>query len=333
MIDYIGVRCPVCDKKFTGSDDIVVCPVCGAPHHRACYFESNHCVFESEHLSGKSWHPPYEQQEPPPPATKECPGCRRESPAENLFCNHCGRKLEGEAQGPPPGTIFSSMPWPELDQSYFIYGGLSENEVVGSDITARELASYVGPSSAYYLPRFKALERNSRTITINFSAMVFGFMFYFYRKMYLLGTVLLVLFLLGTIPNILAVREAFPHLVDQYQYREMLEAVGVNIGSVEDINLALVQRYEMVSSYVRMINFAIVTLTAFWANHFYYEKTKRSILGLREIREEAGLTSNDDYEQALIHIGGCNKVVVVAVIAGIGVLMMIIASKFVIPGG
>ena len=31
LANYTGARCPVCNKRFTDNDDIVVCPVCGAP--------------------------------------------------------------------------------------------------------------------------------------------------------------------------------------------------------------------------------------------------------------------------------------------------------------
>ena len=37
MLDYTGVKCPVCGVPFQPEDDIVVCPECGAPYHRACY--------------------------------------------------------------------------------------------------------------------------------------------------------------------------------------------------------------------------------------------------------------------------------------------------------
>ena len=44
MMDLSGIPCPVGGKPFTKDDDIVVCPVCGAPYHRACYQEAGHCV-------------------------------------------------------------------------------------------------------------------------------------------------------------------------------------------------------------------------------------------------------------------------------------------------
>jgi hypothetical protein len=41
---FIGDSCPVCTKSFREGDDIVVCPDCGTPHHRACYSEIGRCA-------------------------------------------------------------------------------------------------------------------------------------------------------------------------------------------------------------------------------------------------------------------------------------------------
>ena len=51
-MDYTGLKCPVCGKPFTSDDDIVVCPECGAPYHRACYQQAGHCIFQEKH-----WNP------------------------------------------------------------------------------------------------------------------------------------------------------------------------------------------------------------------------------------------------------------------------------------
>ena len=37
MARYTGNHCPVCEQEFTDNDDIVVCPDCGTPYHRACW--------------------------------------------------------------------------------------------------------------------------------------------------------------------------------------------------------------------------------------------------------------------------------------------------------
>ena len=61
-MNYKGVSCPVCKQEFKEGDDIVVCPVCGAPHHRACYHQLGHCALEQElHEQGRSWENPNDQ--------------------------------------------------------------------------------------------------------------------------------------------------------------------------------------------------------------------------------------------------------------------------------
>ena len=42
-MNYKGVSCPVCGQEFKEGDDIVVCPECGAPHHRSCYKQLGNC--------------------------------------------------------------------------------------------------------------------------------------------------------------------------------------------------------------------------------------------------------------------------------------------------
>lgn len=55
---YTGIPCAACGKKFTAEDDVVVCPECGTPYHRACYKELGHCVNEARHAEGYVWQPP-----------------------------------------------------------------------------------------------------------------------------------------------------------------------------------------------------------------------------------------------------------------------------------
>ena len=57
-MDYKGIKCPVCEKPMLEDDDIVVCPECGAPYHRACYMEKGSCIFTELHEKGENWMPP-----------------------------------------------------------------------------------------------------------------------------------------------------------------------------------------------------------------------------------------------------------------------------------
>ena len=50
-MDFKKYFCPVCNNKFTDEDDVVVCPECGTPHHRDCYFSNGGCFNEEKHNS------------------------------------------------------------------------------------------------------------------------------------------------------------------------------------------------------------------------------------------------------------------------------------------
>ena len=57
MNRYENIPCPICKKPLGKDEDIVVCPECGAPYHRACYMDTGHCIFPELHASGKAWKP------------------------------------------------------------------------------------------------------------------------------------------------------------------------------------------------------------------------------------------------------------------------------------
>jgi hypothetical protein len=39
----IGRRCPVCRLSYSVGDEVVICPRCGVPHHKECWFEHEFC--------------------------------------------------------------------------------------------------------------------------------------------------------------------------------------------------------------------------------------------------------------------------------------------------
>jgi hypothetical protein len=39
----VSKRCPVCRLPFRSGDEVVVCPRCGVPHHKECWFEHDFC--------------------------------------------------------------------------------------------------------------------------------------------------------------------------------------------------------------------------------------------------------------------------------------------------
>lgn len=329
MSNYIGVRCPVCNKKFTEADDIVVCPVCGAPHHRDCYNQAGQCAFAADHLSGKEWHDPAgEVPLPHGPGTvaqqsKTCERCGASNQPEQIFCQVCGYPLATQRPQPgqqpnqqapygPGGYPGGQQPWggyqgygyqPQIDTISMAYGGLSPDDSIEGE-SVKDLAQYIGGGSAYYLPRFKLLAEHARAISINLSALVFGFLYYFYRKMYLLGAILLMLYVVSSIPSYLYTWEILPQMLFQF-----------GLGPAPDLNMAQIEHLIRLSNITRLINFLIVAVMSVMANRFYFN---RVITAVHDIRTAAGEDApSQQYGPKLAMAGGNNKGAVIAAIATI----------------
>ena len=77
MYQFTGCPCSVCGKALTDTDDIVVCPDCGAPYHRACYEKQGGCVYADKHGTGFEWTPPASAQ-----PERRCPQLRHFQPGK-----------------------------------------------------------------------------------------------------------------------------------------------------------------------------------------------------------------------------------------------------------
>lgn len=246
MSNYIGCKCPVCQQPFTETDDIVVCPECGAPYHRACYQKQGGCVYAAKHGTGFEWKPDPAASQAAEAGRADsarysdpqlsCPVCGAPNPATGLFCENCGAPLRGmpdrrgqaTGQTPPPYGGFGGGQVPpqygpgsgQQDpfaanepnypnpfgafQANFIPGGLRvdpEEELEG--VKARHWAAYLGKNAAYYLANFKAMQATGRKISASFAAFFFGPFYFFYRKMWTEGLLLLAINAVLRIPVVL----------------------------------------------------------------------------------------------------------------------------------
>ena len=97
-MEFTNYKCPVCNEQFNKDDDIVVCPECGAPHHRDCYDNLKHCFYEDkhsedfsfEHLHGNSQNNENVNNNE---ESITCPNCKYENPKATFYCNKCGYPL------------------------------------------------------------------------------------------------------------------------------------------------------------------------------------------------------------------------------------------------
>ena len=197
MLDYTGIKCPVCGKPFRAEDDIVVCPECGAPYHRACYQEKGSCVFQDLHQQGKSWEPP----EPPQPADpraeikdQECPVCGTLNAHSALYCNRCGASLKEEPSRQPPPS------WDSASQqrsgfggavppfAFDPMGGVSPAEELDPGVTFGDASKLVKQNTGYYMPVFRYIKMTGRN-KFSFTAFLFSGAWMLYRKQYKYGAI------------------------------------------------------------------------------------------------------------------------------------------------
>ncbi len=221
---YDGYRCPVCEKLFEASDDIVTCPDCGAPHHRECWKQHGHCFYESTHGTEEQWsrEKAERQQQDDYPKQNRCPNCGRDNPPYAEFCAGCGWHLDVEDWSIPfrdeapdsqtpwqgseqPGVPPTGRRYTEYSPFYMSYadplGGVPKNAVI-EGVEASDLAAVVGPNAHHYLPKFFSMVSQGYRNLWNWAAFLLTPYWLLFRKQYLAGGSVLTLWVvLQTVQN------------------------------------------------------------------------------------------------------------------------------------
>jgi len=334
---YIGHPCVVCEEVFKEGDDIVVCPDCGTPHHRACYEKLGHCGNTALHGTGKEWAPPSQWSEKNEKvydgeSVMRCSRCGTVCRPGTLFCPVCGSPVGAKnGEGPEIMSFEEFMrrnghetqrdsdpqngQHPHYDQRYSSsadhsapnetqgwqrnvgpgvppigmnpfttpYGGVAPEEELDG-VTAKEYVLYVGPNSHYYLPKFKQVAEKQRVFQWNWSAFFLHFIYFFYRKMYLVGGIFLAVFLLAELPLFIFLPDYVEFLYGQ-----------LTSGSVLTVVPARVQMYLNYSTAANFVNLAINLAAAAIANKAYFSKAKKDILALRP--EKTSVRSDDPFDE------------------------------------
>lgn len=297
MMHFKGCTCNVCNQPFQNGDDIVVCPECGAPYHRACYANEGHCVYEARH--GKDF-----EYQPPTTAGSgnRCGNCGADNPIGNLFCENCGTPLgdrkdatqpAGGAQRVQPQQIASAT----IQANPFAQGGGPEQAfqsmfdaaTVGREydgISSAEWMHYIGKSAPYYLYQFSRMDESGRKTSICWSALFLAPLYFAYRKMW--GWT--VLSALATI------------LVNVPSFLTLLLGAGVNIGfTLSSGTLNSLLLIGMVLYWGISIFFGV------FAFHLYRQHSAKK---LRALREHHTGTDVQAYNETLAHAGGTSAVAV-----------------------
>lgn len=254
MKKNVGKTCPVCKKTFVESDDIVVCPECGAPHHRSCYASVGRCALSSEHGRIKKEEKQNEIELVPQQADNKepeyisCLACGEQNPKDALFCAGCGHPIGKDIQNGAQNRHPNGKPSVALKTNMV----LPDEDIDG--IKAADYAIYTVSNLGYFLPLFRGFGKG-KSVSINLCAFLFPSVYYFYRKMYSVGIVFFILELLACFGN-----AAFYFATVLHPDNQQL------------INLTY-----QTSSVFAVVQFSLNLLSGLFGSWLYYKKARKEI--------------------------------------------------------
>ena len=293
---YSYEKCPVCEKEFANDDDIVVCPLCGTPHHRDCYKKNGECSNYDKHSEGFRWTPSKENKlvtEDTAPLPPVDTAIENEQPITNAF--------------------FGANPLSQFPQD------------IEEGVSAEDVAGFVQIHAIKYLRNFFYAKSNKKTFS--WAAFFFTPYWFFYRKMYKLGATFMALSLLLTVGfNILPPVQTLYN--DMTEWTEKYNVENVQDLTEEEFTQAYAEQQEFITSNPTgvalmltqgALSLALQVFAGFKANKWYYNHT---ITNIKKIKSE----EPDTQKQKLLFFkkGGCSVgAVFLAVLAERMVIMAI----------
>ena len=278
---YSYEKCPICEKEFTSDDDIVVCPLCGTPHHRDCYKSNGECGNYDKHNDGFRWAP----AEKIASATEDTIPL---PPLENANENN-------QLNAPQMNAFFGANPLSEFPKE------LEEG------VATEEVAGFVQINAIKYIRNFFCAKSNKKTF--NWGAFFFTPYWFFYRKMYKLGAIFMALTLLLTVGfNILTPVQTLYN--DMTEWAEKYSVENAQDLTEEEFAQAYAEQQEFITSnptgVILMLtqgalSLALQVFIGFKANKWYYDY---AVANIKKIKTD----EQDVQKQRLLFFkaGGCS---------------------------
>ena len=227
MFNYNGEVCPYCGRQFEDGDDIVVCPDCGAPHHRSCFAEHGMCAHAAEH-GDYEWKPTQVIEE---------------KNDDMIYCNNCGR---GNLQGSVFCSFCGSPISADQNPQIYVPQSVAFEQSLGDSLyghSVEEWKAYIGQNSYYYLYHMSRQEKTGNRVGFTVSAAFFPVVYFLYRRVWWAAAVTGILNFILSIPGVIAV------LLYDYGF-----SFGLTLGTLETI-----------ASVAHVVSFIIALASGFFA--------------------------------------------------------------------
>ncbi len=293
MFFYEGLSCPHCHRAFKDSDDIVACPVCGAPHHRDCWNDVGECVYAADHGTENEWSRDKAVNQSAPQDTvdndKCCPHCGHANPSFAEFCAHCGKEIPSEewhSQDVPPPPPFHA-PYGAPQNNYHEYapfhvqspfGGVSPDADIDGE-TARDVAAVVASNTQYYMPRFEKMSRNKSKVSMNWCALFLTEYWLFHRKQYIMGALVMAFNLML---GVLSTGIAYMYVFLPFESSTGLSSVSYPALAAWITDNPSVQPAVLLLGLVTLTTFAVRLFFGLFGNSVYLQSCLKTIRRARE---------------------------------------------------
>lgn len=336
-MEFTEYKCPVCGEQFKTGDDVVVCPECGAPHHRECYEKEGHCHFADRHGDDFSFEKEQveeadkQAEQNDENGTVTCKRCGTENPKELFYCSNCGAPLYGnneeaqnfgqnqnngqpnpnfnQNQGMPPFGVPFGQANPQMAAAFDPMAGMKSDEPLVDDITAGEAAKFIGKNTPYYLRVFSFIKKFKKS-RFNFTAFILSGVYFLYRKMYALGILFSVLTFGSTIAS------GYIRTLPAWQniYNNLLQAqkTGQIVSFTNNFGLSTEDFLLFISPLIaNVISMAVMVICGLIANKCYYNHSIKKIKKIKSTTDKELLT------EALETKGGVNLPLAISIVVAL----------------
>lgn len=243
------ISCVRCKAYLFDEDDVVFCPVCGAPHHRECYNALGHCALEELHGTEKEYSREIIEEK------KQQIEEKKEEPRKETFNYAKIRDFSG----------------------FDFLGGVPADYDLGDGVMADEAKSFVVSNTHRYIPKFAVLNKKNK-ISWNWLAFLFPAGWFFSRKMYKGG-------ILSAILTIMANCLSYPLSQKLYSFGFTTNGyLAENISGITDVLPQIGLAVILLALFGTVFDLGIRLVSALFGDYIY---KNHAIATIKKIKSES----------------------------------------------